>query len=136
VRRRPRRAIIKRMAVIKVEGDELLVQLSWLEKIGALLSGVRVPLSSITGARMTETPYAELRGIRVGTGIPFVIVLGRMWFGKGSDFVAIYGTGRTVVIDLTEDAPFKRLLVSVPDDRVIEDLKRAGIPASPKPPSA
>lgn len=57
------------MATLKLDGDDLVVELSPLEQVGAIATGVRVPRSSVTAARMTDEPYAELRGIRVGTGI-------------------------------------------------------------------
>ena len=112
------------MATLKLDGDDVVVELSRLEQIGALMSGVRVPRSSVTAARLTDDPYSELRGIRVGTGLPFVIVLGRMVFRAGTDFVAIYGTRRTAVIDLAPGSRFARLLVSSPDEAVVSTLAR------------
>jgi hypothetical protein len=110
------------MAQLKLDGEDLVVELGPLEQVGALLTGVRVPRSSVTGARLTDDPYAELRGLRVGTGFPYVIVLGRMIFSGGTDFVAIYGTRRTAVIDLAPGSRFARLLVSSPDEAVVAAL--------------
>lgn len=110
------------MAGLRIEGEELVVELSGLEKLGGLTRGVRVPLSAVTGARQTDEPYAELRGIRVGTGIPWVIVLGRMVYVGGTDFVAVYGTGRTAVIDL-RDQRFRRLLVSGVNDATVDEIR-------------
>ena len=122
------------MATLKLEGDEVVVELSTMEKVGALLGDVRVPRASVTGARITEDPYRELRGLRVGTGIPYVIVLGRMVFGGGQDFVAIYRTLPTAVIDLAPGQRFARLLVSSPDPAVVAALAspQASPPASPR----
>jgi hypothetical protein len=50
--------------------------------------------------------------MRVGTGIPFVIVLGRMVYPGGTDFVAVYGTGRTTVVELEDGQAYRRLFVS------------------------
>jgi hypothetical protein len=117
------------MATLRIDGSELVVELSTLEKVGALSGGVRVPLSSVRGAHVTDKPYRELRGVRVGTGVPFVVVLGRMIYFGGKDFVAIYGTGRTVIVELAEGAPYKRIFVSSPDERIVEELRaRAGSP--------
>jgi hypothetical protein len=110
------------MATLKLEGDEVVVELSTMEKLGALMGSVRVPRASVTGARITEDPYRELRGIRVGTGLPYVIVLGRMMFAGGQDFVAIYRTLPTAVIDLAPGQRFARLLVSSPDPTVVAAL--------------
>lgn len=110
------------MAKLNVVGEELVVELSLLEKLGAFSSGVRVPLSQVTGTTTTDRPYAELRGIRVGTGIPFVIVLGRMVYSGGTDFVAIYGRAPTAIIDLAPWAPYRRIFVSNPDPAVMKRL--------------
>ena len=117
------------MANLRIEGEELVVELSMLEQLGAIATGVRVPLSEVTAVRTTDDPYAELRGIRVGTGLPYVIVLGRMVFPGGRDFVAIYGRRRrTVVIDLARGSGYQRLLLSSPDPAVVEALsRRAGV---------
>ena len=113
------------MAKLSIEGSELVVELSWLEQLGGLCTGVRVPLSDVRAVRVSETPYKELRGLRVGTGIPWVIVLGRMvTFSQGTDFVAVYGTKvPTVIVDLAEGAPFARLLLTGQDERVVTDLQ-------------
>lgn len=111
------------MAKLTIEGGVLTVSLSALEKLGALASGLRVPLSQVAAVRVTEHAYDDLRGVRVGTGLPYVIVLGRMIHGQGTDFVALYGTGRTVVIDLTPEAGFRRILLTGVDAATIERLR-------------
>lgn len=111
------------MAQLKIEGSDLVVSLTVLEKIGAFCGGVRVPLSDIESLYVTKSPYLELRGMRVGTALPFVIVLGRMvTFTQGTDFVAIYGTPLSVVINLKKGAGFSRLILSDPDLGVLERL--------------
>lgn len=100
-----------------------MVRLSALEKLGGLSGDVRVPLSQVVGARVTDRPYAELRGMRVGTGLPFVILLGRMIYLGGKDFVAIYGTGRTVVVELAAGAPYRRILVSTKDLGIADEIQ-------------
>ncbi|MBN8616475.1 MAG: hypothetical protein J0L92_38175 [Deltaproteobacteria bacterium] len=110
------------MATLKIEGEDVVVALTALEQVGALMGSVRVPRASVTSVRMTDDPYRELRGLRVGTGLPYVIVLGRMIFSAGQDFVAIYRTRPTAVIDLAPGSQFARLLVSSPDPAVVAAL--------------
>lgn len=118
------------MATLAIDGVTLEVRLSTLEKLGALSGNVRVPLSSVTAVRVTEKPYSELRGLRVGTGLPFVIVLGRMIYSGGKDFVAIYGTGRTVIVELGPGAPYRRILVSGADTGIVDAIRaRLATPA-------
>jgi hypothetical protein len=51
------------MAELIVEGPELVVRLSWLEKLAALRGNVRVPLRAVRSARVDldkESPFARL----------------------------------------------------------------------------
>lgn len=110
------------MAQLKIDGSDLVVELTPLERLGALCSGVRVPLSSVISVKVTDSPYSVLRGMRIGTALPFVIVLGRMvTWSSGTDFVALYGTPRSAIITL-EGAGFARLILSDPDLSVLEQL--------------
>jgi hypothetical protein len=75
--------------------------------------------------RVTDKPYKELRGLRVGTGFPWVIVLGKMIYRGGKDFVAIYGTGRTVILELAAGEQYKRIFVSGVPTTVLEQVQAA-----------
>lgn len=103
----------------------MTVELSFIEKIGAISGNVSVPLSSVEDIRVVEKPYGELRGIRVGTGIPYVIVLGRMVYTGGKDFVAVYGTGPTVMVTLRDGQRYKRIMVSGVADRSVDQIRAA-----------
>ena len=101
------------MAELLIEGGELRVRLSALEKLGAMRGDISIPLVTITGVRISDDPWSELRGIRSpGTGLPGVISLCTRR-GKGiCDFAAVYGrTGQAVVIE-TSGAQFNRLVIS------------------------
>jgi len=52
------------MADLIIEDGELVVRLSTLEKAGAIRGDVRVPLSAVTGVRVSETPFEVIRGLR------------------------------------------------------------------------
>jgi hypothetical protein len=104
------------MARLIVEGPELVVGLSWLEKLGAFRGNVRVPLRAIQFASAEPDPWAALRGIRApGTGIPGVIALGTRRYNGGRDFAAVVGDRPAVRVDLGEESPFARLVVSADD---------------------
>ena len=47
-----------------------------------------------------------------------MIVLGRMVFSGGTDFVAVYGTGPGVIVDLDGQRFQRLLLTGVPADAV------------------
>ena len=114
------------MAMLRREGDELVVLLNDLEKVGALHGSVRVPASAVRMVRMTEQPFRELRGIRApGTGLPGVTALGTWRYRGGKDFAALYRGGPAVIVELN-GAEFNRLLVSAQDAvRVRDELSSA-----------
>ncbi len=103
------------MADLYVEGGDLVVRLSALEKLGAMRGDVRVPLSAVTGVRVSDRPWSELRGIRApGTGVPGVISLCTRR-GRGCvDFAAVYGRRPAVVVECS-GAGFDRLVISRTD---------------------
>jgi hypothetical protein len=101
--------------MLRREGDELVVKLNDLEKVGALRGEVRVPVQSVRTARMTEEPFRELRGVRApGTGLPGVIALGTWRYSGGRDFAAVYRGSPAVIVEL-DGADYKRLIVSEHD---------------------
>ena len=111
------------MADLVVDGEELVVRLSLLERFGAFRGDVRVPIRAVCDLRAIDDLWPELRGIRApGTGMPGVIALGTRRGNGILDFAAVYGHRPGVVVDL-EDAPFQRLVVSCRDsadqDRVM-----------------
>jgi len=118
--------VVVRVADILVRDGELIVQLSMLEKLGALHADVHVPLSQVVTARVVEHPWGALRGMRLpGTGIPGVIMLGTKRGRFGADFVAVYHDRPAVVVEL-RDTAFSRLLVTVDDPAAVVDSVGAG----------
>src|ERR1700741_2690710 len=112
------------MAELRVEGSELVVELSELEKVGALRGDVRVPLSSVRAVRVAEDPRLELRGIRApGTGIPGIIALGSRR-GEGHDFAAV-SHERPAVVGELEGTQFDRLVITVPNPQAVAETIRA-----------
>jgi hypothetical protein len=112
------------MATLRREGDEVVVLLNDIEKMGALRSHVRVPASAVRSVRVSERPFGEIRGVRApGTGFPRVIALGTWRYSGGKDFVAVYRGEPAVVVEL-DGAAFARLIVSSHDAaRLRDDLE-------------
>jgi hypothetical protein len=106
------------MARLVVDGNDLVVRLSLLEKLGAFAAhNPRVPLMAVQIARVAEDPWRDLRGMRApGTGLPGVIMLGTTR-GRGvHDFAAVYGHRRGVVVELKGASPWTRFVISCRDD--------------------
>lgn len=134
------------LATLTIDGDTLKVGLSSWENFGALASSFSVPLARIAAVEAVDDPWSVVRGMRVGTGFPWLILLGTMVrFGSTpNDFVAIYRRRPAVVVTLRPQASFGRLIVTVPAAAAFaETLRRAakidahGISAAPaeRPPS-
>ena len=119
------------MARLLVGGDDLRVLLNWFERIGSFFHGyVSVPLASIRSVRVSNEPWAELRGMRYpGTGLRRVIALGTWRHSLGRDFVAVYGQRPAVVVELAGEH-FARLVVSTRDaERVAGEVRDAAAEA-------
>jgi hypothetical protein len=103
------------MASVVREGNELVLQLSFWEKLGALNSSQRTSLDSIEKIEFIDQLWGSstLRGVRApGTAIPNVVLLGTLR-GRGyKDFVAMVGRGEGVVITL-KSGPFARWIFTL-----------------------
>jgi hypothetical protein len=117
------------MASLSVEGGELVLRLSPLEKLGALHGDVRVPLQAVDELTISRRPFGDLHGVRApGTGVPRVIALGTWRQRDGKDFAALYRGKAAVVVSL-RDAGFRRLLVAADDpDAVLASLAASRTP--------
>jgi hypothetical protein len=104
------------VARLIVDGPDLVVWLSWLEKLGALHRNVRVPLRAVRTVVAEPQPWYALRGVRgIGTGFPGVLALGTRYYRGGRAFAAIEPGRRAIRVELSEESPFGQLLVSVRD---------------------
>ena len=103
------------MASVMREGNELILQLSFWEKLGALNTNPRTSLDSIEKIEFIDQLWGSstLRGVRApGTAIPYVVLLGTLR-GRGyKDFVAMAGRGEGVVITL-KSRPFARWIFTL-----------------------
>jgi hypothetical protein len=103
------------VAVVKVIGDELVLELSFWERVGAIHSSPRVTLRDVTKVEFVEELWSKevLRGVRApGTAIPFVVLLGTMRGRKYCDFTAIKGRKAGAVIHFSE-GPFERWIFTL-----------------------
>lgn len=113
------------MARFEIDGGELRMHFSTAEQLGGLRNGARIPLDQVASVDVVRDPWRELQGMRFGTGIPWVIVLGTMLRGGGNDVVAVYGTKPAVVVTLRPGARWQRLIATVDSpDEVAENLRR------------
>jgi hypothetical protein len=102
------------MATLAVEGADLVVRLSVLEKIGAVHGSIRVPLTQVRSVTVETRPWGLIRGRRIaGSGIPGTICLGTRRYNGRTDFTAVYGSRPVVRVELGEEARYARMLIRV-----------------------
>lgn len=110
--------MMSRMARFDVSPQEVVLRLALLERMGSLRGDTVVPASDIASVEVWDNPWkrGRLRGLRVGTGCPYVIVLGTMVRGgMPNDVVAVYGRRPTVVLNLRDGAAHSRIIATVED---------------------
>lgn len=114
------------VASLEIDGDDLVVRLRPLERVGALHGDVRAPLRAVADVEASDRPFAPVRGIRApGTGIPGVVALGTWRRPGAKDFLALRRGQPAVVVRLRGHA-FDRLLVSTGEaDAVAAAIRRA-----------
>lgn len=102
------------MARLLVEGDDLVVRLSWWEKAAALHADVHVPLAAARRVRVERDWWRALRGVRRrGVSIPGALYAGTRRHRRETDFVAFRPGAPVVCVDLGPESPFRLLSVSV-----------------------
>ena len=103
------------MARVVREGKELVLQLSFWEKLGALNASPRASIDSIEKIEFEDQLWgsSSLRGVRApGTAIPYVVLLGTLRGLKYKDFVAMKGRGEGAIITL-KSGSFARWIFTV-----------------------
>jgi hypothetical protein len=114
------------MASVAIEDQTITLRFSALEKLGGLRRGASAALSDITSVEVCTDPWSALRGLRVGTGIPFVIVLGTMLRSGKNDVVAVYGRKPIVLVEFGPGAPHERWLWTEAEPaQVVEKIQAA-----------
>ena len=112
------------MATLVLTPTELQVRLGRWEKFGTLQRDFAVPWDHIDSARAIKDTWRNVLGWRwPGLGIPHVVLIGRMVYREGRDFCAIYMDKGGVLLEL-HDEPYRRLLISAPDDVVRAIVQR------------
>ena len=102
------------MATITVDGLTVRVTFPTQEKMLGLVRDYEVPVSSVVGAREVGRWRDDLRGLRVGLGLPGVWLLGT-WIGRRHrQLVALRRNRRAVYVALRGEK-YDELLIESPD---------------------
>ena len=102
-----------------VEDNQIRLQLSDWETLGALHPSPVMAISEITGVSYYDDLWSSkvLKGFRApGTGVPFLVMLGTMRTMRWKAFCAIYKRRPGVVIDF-KSGPFNQWIFTMPHDQ-------------------
>jgi hypothetical protein len=103
------------MAELIVDGSDLVLHLTPVQRMVSFHKDLRVPLSSVRAVTSVDKPWLALRGRRMaGTALRGVAAMGT-WTHSDRlyDFCVVRGQQTAVQIDLTTGR-FERWLVCVP----------------------
>ena len=84
---------MSRVAHLLIDDWSVTVSLSAVEKIEALHGDVTVPRTAVVGARGVPDGMAEVHGMRTGTGLPGVILVGTVRDSDSVTFAVCHGAG-------------------------------------------
>jgi hypothetical protein len=113
---------MSRVARLRIDDWSVTVSLSVAEKIQALHGNVTVPRTAVIGARAVPDGMAEVHGIRTGTGLPGVLLVGTARDGNSVTFAVCHGRTPAVVLDLAGQ-PYDRIVVTVANpDEIVSGL--------------
>jgi hypothetical protein len=102
------------MATISVENGTLRVIFPLKEKLLGLVRDQEIPVSSVTGARPVGRWRDDLRGLRVGLGLPGVWLLGT-WVGRGHRQLVALRRHRPAVYVSLRGEKYDELLIETDD---------------------
>jgi len=100
------------VAVLTVQGDELVLSLNEMEKLEAVHArDIRVPVASVRSVEVVDDALDVVHGIRTGTGIPGVLVVGTIRHESKKAFAVVHhGHSRGVLVRL-DGADYDELVV-------------------------
>ena len=79
------------MATIRIDGDEVVLELSRFERIEAVHGDVRLPLASLVGTEPLDDAIHAVHGFRApGTGVPGLTAVGTYRQGDRKLFAVVH----------------------------------------------
>lgn len=123
------------MAKIELTQTHLLIKLTPGEKILGLHGDFKIPAALIRGAEVADKDVWKTFGMRIGTGLPWVLVYGHYWWPQSSKSVpggwtfALWRSNNpslTLSLATAKGSkgirqPYKRIVISTPDAQKLAD---------------
>ncbi|MFF1556417.1 hypothetical protein [Streptomyces sp. NPDC058279] len=120
------------MARLSVEGTDVVVRLSLRERLAVRRRrDIRVPVAAVRDVAVESSWWRVLRGVpTTGSWRPGRCV-GVRRSPEGDDFVSVRAKGPVLRLDLSGDAGFRRLALTLPDADATARELRSLRPANP-----
>src|SRR5689334_15124332 len=92
------------MALVHIDGDDLVVVIEGLDKLWAFKSSLTIPLANVRGATADPGIAADPKGIRApGAHLPGVITAGTFHLDGEKVFWDVKDASKAVVIELADE---------------------------------
>ncbi|MFD8093385.1 hypothetical protein [Streptomyces malaysiensis] len=105
------------MALIRIDGDDLVVVIEGLDKLWSFKGSLTIPLANVRGATADPGIAAEPKGIRApGSRVPGVITAGTFHQDGEKVFWDVRDPSKAVVVELADER-YARLVLQVDDPR-------------------
>jgi hypothetical protein len=101
------------MAWMEIDGHHLVVRFSPAEHVLGLVRDLVVPLSSVDSVDLMSS-WREVRGLRVGLGLPRVRLIGT-WYSRGRRQLVSLRRGIPALKVRLHGEKYDEVLVSVPE---------------------
>ena len=110
------------MPNLEITNDEIVIHLSFWEKVWAVHGDVHIPATSIRGAVVADQKWVKTLGFRVpGTALPGLIIAGTYIKPKDSAFVYWKRGDKTLLQLNLSGRPYNRVFIGVDDAAALAD---------------
>jgi hypothetical protein len=117
------------VAQVTIDGDHVVVNIVGWDRVFALKSELRIPVSHIRGVSTNpEEAHQWWHGLRLGgTEMPGVITAGTFYTREGKFFYDVHDPDRTVALDLDHEF-YKKVIIQVDDPEIVARAIQDSLP--------
>jgi hypothetical protein len=113
---------------IRIEGDDLILELHGVDQIFAIKRSISVPLAHITSVSTDTVPWKAFQQLKVGgTSLTGVIKEGRFLDQNGMTFFEMRHPDRCITLNLDHET-YKKIVFEVDDKEAAAQTIRGVLP--------
>jgi hypothetical protein len=99
---------------VRIDGDNLVLELHLVDKILSFHRSLTIPLKHVLSVSTERVGWTQYPGARVGTGLPGVIRDGTYLTAEGAMFFEMHNPDECLTISLN-DEHYKKIIFGVKD---------------------